>query len=95
MQRIRLALALVALAAPALAQVSPDPLPGATTCGAFTAMDSAARLQALTATQPLGDDLGGADPALAGQWADEVAAACAGHPERPLADAAAQALGAD
>jgi hypothetical protein len=86
-----------AVAAPAVAQsvLSPDPMPGATTCAEFTAMSSAARLQSLTAIQPLGDDIEGADPAMAGQWSDEVAAACARDPELPLADAADQALGGD
>lgn len=93
MQRIFLALALAAT--PALAQIEFSGEPGATTCGAFTAMDSAGRQQALIGVQPLGDDIAGADPALAAQWADEVAAACAGHPDRPLSDAAATALGGD
>jgi hypothetical protein len=86
-----------AVAAPAVAQsvLSPDPVPGATTCAEFTAMSSASRLQSLIAIQPLGDDIEGADPAIAGQWSDEVAAACADHPELPLADAVAQALGDD
>jgi hypothetical protein len=94
MQRTLLALALAA-ATPALAQIEFSEEPGATTCGAFTAMDSAARQQALVGVEPVGGELVGAGPAIARQWSDAVAAACAGHPERPLADAAAQALGGD
>jgi hypothetical protein len=86
-----------AVAAPAVAQsvLSPDSVPGATSCAEFTAMSSASRLQSLIAIQPLGDDIEGADPAIAGQWSDEVAAACASDPELPLADAADQVLGGD
>ena len=63
------------------------------TCGEFVGMDPAARLEALAAIELLGGELADADPALVRQWAHEVAAACAGHPDRPLSDAAARALG--
>jgi hypothetical protein len=87
----------LALAAPSMAQsvLSPDPLPGATTCAEFMALSSAARLQTLTAIQPLGDDLESADPAIAAQWSGGVASACARDPNLPLADAAAQAIRAE
>ena len=87
----------LAAAAPTMAQsaLSPDPPPGAKTCAEFMGMNSTARLEALTAIQPLGDDLQGADPVIAAQWSGEVASACARDPNLPLADAAAQALGAD
>jgi hypothetical protein len=95
----RLALALVAgLAAPAHAQgaLAPAPLPGAPTCGAFLAIgDYPGRLQALAGIQPLGDEIDAQDEAASRQWADAVAAACEGHPDRPLADAADTALGGD
>jgi hypothetical protein len=98
MQCIVLALALIgATASPTLAQnaLSPDPLLAGTTCGEFAGMDSAARRQALSAVEPLGGELTEADPVLVRQWADEVAATCANHPDRPLSDAAARALGGD
>ena len=87
----------LASAAPTMAQsvLSPDPLPGARSCAEFMAMGSAARLQMLTAIQPLGDDLESADPAFAAQWSGEVASACARDPNLPLADAAARALQTD
>ena len=97
MHRVLLALALAATAAPARAQsvLEPSPLPGAPTCGGFMALDSAGRLEMLTTIQPLGDEIDAEDANAARQWSGEVAAACAGQPDRPLADAATEALGAD
>jgi hypothetical protein len=94
----RLALAFLAAAAPALAQapLEADPLPGGPTCAAFLAMpDYPSRIRALSTIQPLGDEIGAEDEAASRAWADEVAAACEGHAGRPLAEAAAAALGAD
>ena len=90
----RLALALLLAAAPALAQTPAEVL-DPDTCGGFTPLDTAARVQMLTTIQPLGDEIDAADRDAARQWADAVAAACAGRPDRPLADAAASALGGD
>ena len=97
MQRTLLALALVASGTPALAQsvLAPDPLLNPTTCADFTSSDSAGRLQLLRGVQPLGDDIEPGDENAAEQWSQEVAAACADHPDRPLTDPAAAALGAD
>jgi hypothetical protein len=97
MHRVLLALVVAAPAVPALAQsvLEPSPLPGAPTCGGFTALDPAGRLEMLTTIQPLGDEIHAEDAGAARQWSDEVAAACAGQPDRPLADAATEALGAD
>ena len=86
----RLALAVLLAAAPALAQTAmPD------TCGGFLPLDTAARIEVLTTIQPFGDDIDAADQNAASQWAGEVAAACEGHPDRPLTEAAASALGVD
>jgi len=96
MQRLFLALALGAAASPAPAQnvIGENPvLAGSTTCGAFSAMDSIGQLQALSAIEPLGDTLAGADPALARQWAGEVTAACRDQPDLRLEDAARAVLG--
>jgi hypothetical protein len=91
-QRITLALALAASSV--LAQ-TPDAVLNPTTCGAYTQLDTAARIRMLSGIQPFGDDIDAADQNAAGQWAEEVAAACAGHPDRLLSDAATQALGVE
>jgi hypothetical protein len=96
MYRLLLALALVVPAAPALPQnvIGENPvLEGGVDCGAFVRMDSVARMSALSAIEPLGGELPGADPTIAAQWAADVATACEGDPERPLDAAARQALG--
>ena len=98
MRRPFLALILAATAAPAAAQavLGENPvLQGTTTCRQFETMDSPAQAQALSAIEPIGDGIAGADPGLVRQWAAEVTAACAGAPDRPLEDAARAALGAD
>lgn len=92
MRRIALALALAA--APALAQSPAEEL-NPDTCGAFLPLDTAGRVAMLTAIQPLGDEINAADQGAARQWTEQVAAACHGHPDRPLSEAAASALGAD
>jgi hypothetical protein len=91
MRRLVLALALIAAGAPAPAQ-SPDAVLNPDTCGAYTAMDTAGRIQVLTTIEPFGDDIDAEDQDAARQWADEVAAACANHPDRLLTDAAAAAM---
>jgi hypothetical protein len=88
---MRPTLILAFLAAPALAQ-SPDAVLDPETCGVFTAMDTAGRIAVLTTIEPLGDDIDAADQGAAAAWADTVAEACAGHPDRLLSDAAASAL---
>ncbi len=85
-------LALIALlAAPAAAQ-TPSEVLDPDTCGAYVALDDAARIEVLTTIEPFGDDLDAEDAGAARQWADAVAAACDGHPDRPLSDAAAAAM---
>jgi hypothetical protein len=79
------------LAAPAAAQ-SPSEVLDPDTCGAYVALDDAARVQVLMTIEPFGDDLDAEDQDAARRWADEVAAACHGHPDRPLSDAAAAAM---
>ena len=91
---MRLVLLLALLAAPALAgePISPGPLGrDAETCGAFVALDQGGRVNALTAIEPFGDDIGAADEQAARDWADAVARECRGRPERKLEDAAAAA----
>jgi hypothetical protein len=80
---------------PALAQsvLDPGPGPGAVTCGQFSVMDSAAQLDALSAIEPFGDDMEASDTSASEDWAGNVAAACAGHPDMPLVDAARAAMG--
>jgi len=87
------ALAAALAPAPGLAQIEFSREPGETSCGQFLAMDAPARVESLIATEPAGGELIGADPGIAQQWSDEVAAACAGHPDQALGQAAAQALG--
>jgi hypothetical protein len=88
----------VGAAAPAGAQDPFGPnrfLQGGVTCGQFQAMDTAERRGALTAIEPLGGAVAGAEPAIVDQWAADVDAACEGDPDRPLAEAATEALGGD
>jgi hypothetical protein len=96
MKRILLALALIGpTAVPVSAQESldPQPGPGAVTCGEFSVMDSVAQLEALSAIEPFGDDMEAADSSASEQWASDVSAACAGHADLPLVDAARAAMG--
>lgn len=93
MHRILVASAALLALTPASAQIEFSGEPGETTCGEFTAMGPDARHEALIATEPAGGELIGSAPDIARQWSDEVASACAGHPDRPLSQAAAQALG--
>ena len=94
MNRLVLAFA-VAAALPALAQVAIAPPPGGPSCGEFTRMDAGTRLQALASIEPLGGEINGQDADAAQQWSDQVFSACASTPDRSLAQAAAQALGAN
>jgi hypothetical protein len=97
MKHMVLALALVGpMALPAYPQnaLGPDPGAGAVTCGEFTALDTVPqRLAMLSTVQPFGDDIEPSDQNASEQWAATVTAACAGHPDRPLADAAREAMG--
>jgi hypothetical protein len=97
MKHLVLALALVGtMALPAHPQnaLGPDPGPGAVTCGDFTALDTVEqRLAMLSGIQPFGDDMEPSDQNASEQWAATVTAACADHPDRPLADAAQEAMG--
>jgi hypothetical protein len=90
-QPMRFALIALAAAAPAVAQ-SPSSLLDPDTCGAYVALDDPARIQMLTTIEPFGDDIDAEDQDAAMQWADEVGAACDGHPNRPLSDAAIAAM---
>lgn len=74
-------------------ELAPDPGMDAPKCGQFVTLDSLAQIQMLSAIQPLGDEIDPNDAAAAEQWAAEVTRACGNHGDRPLADAARQALG--
>jgi hypothetical protein len=90
------AVALMGTAAiPASAQDSLDPAPGpgAVNCGQFSVMDSIAQIDALSSIEPFGDDMEASDSSASEDWAKEVTAACAGHPDMPLVDAARAAMG--
>ena len=90
---MRLTLLLLALAAaPAFAE-TPSEVLDPDTCGAFAALDGPGRIAMLQGIEPFGDDIDPADTAAAEAWSNEVYEACAGHPDRPLSDAAATALG--
>jgi hypothetical protein len=98
MHRPLLVLALALAAAPSLAQIkfNRTAVPGeSVSCGEYAAMSSAERVQALQSIEPIGGELADADPALVEQWTGEVATACGGDTDRPLEDAATQALGGD
>ncbi len=92
---VAIALAAAAAAAPALAQSPLAPAPGGVSCGDFTRMDAAGRIEALSAIEPLGGEINNQDADAAQQWSNEVYKACGDDPARALADAAASALGAD
>ncbi len=66
---------------------------GGTTCDAFVRMGPADRVRVLSGIEPLGGSLAGAEPAIAAQWAAQVASTCDGTPDRYVSDAARQALG--
>lgn len=92
-----IALALAAIPSTAIGQsaVPIAPIAGGTDCAAFIVADGASQIAMLQAIQPLGDAIDAADEAAARAWAGEVSAACADHPDRPLSEAAAAALGGD
>ncbi len=80
-------------AAAAQIEFSKGPTDGAVTCGQFVVMDSLGQMAALTAVEPVGGEMAGADPTLAAEWAARVNTACTGHPDRLLEDVAMEALG--
>jgi hypothetical protein len=82
-----------ASAASAQAVLSPDTGPGDPTCGRFVTLDSLEQIEMLSTIQPLGDEIDASDADAARQWAAEVTRACGDHADRPLEDAAREALG--
>ncbi len=66
---------------------------GGPTCGAFVAQDSVGQAAMLSTIQPLGDEIDPNDADATRSWAKGVADACGDDPDRPLAEAARQALG--
>ena len=65
---------------------------GGPSCGAFEAMDSIGRAGALATIEPLGGEVNPDDPAESEGWSAAVSEKCRGHPEKPLAEAAREAL---
>ena len=94
-----LATMLFVLASAALGQdaledaMAPDPGMGGPTCGEFVALDSVGRIGMLATIQPLGDEISAEDAGAARECAAEVARACGEDADRPLAEAAREALG--
>lgn len=69
-----------------------DSGPGVATCGEYRKLDMAGQVAALTAIEPIGDEIDPSDAAASKLWADQVAEACGDDAARPLEDAAAAAL---
>jgi hypothetical protein len=63
------------------------------TCAQFGALASDAQMQVLSTIQPFGDDMEPGDQGASEQWAATVAGACADHPDRPVTEAARDAMG--
>jgi hypothetical protein len=84
------------LAPPAFAQaeLAPGVDAGAATCAEFMDLGMAERV-AMLAALPIGDEIDQADMPAAEGFADDVASACSGSPDRPLGDAARQTMGGD
>jgi len=74
-------------------ELAPEPGADAPRCGEFVTLDSLRQIQVLSTIQPLGDEIDPNDADAARQWADEVTRACGDHRDRPVADAAREALG--
>jgi hypothetical protein len=55
-------------------------------------MDSVGRAEALSTIEPLGGEVNPDDPAESEGWSRAVSEQCRGHPEKPLAEAAREAL---
>jgi hypothetical protein len=66
-----------------------------TTCAAFLTMGPIEQRDALRALPVAGDAIDFSDATATNTWIREVEAACNGHGDRPLVDAATEALGAD
>jgi hypothetical protein len=74
-------------------ELAPGPGMDAPRCGQFVALDSLEQVRMLGTIQPLGDEIDPNDAEAARKWAAEVTEACGGDGERPLAEAAREALG--
>jgi hypothetical protein len=83
--------ALLALA-PGLALAQAED-PSAMTCARFSTLAVADQVSALATLEPFGDDMNPGDEAASRAWAATVTAACAGHPDRRLPEAARDAMG--
>jgi hypothetical protein len=66
-----------------------------TTCAAFLTMGPVEQRTALRALPVAGDAIDFGDATTTNAWIREVEAACDGHGDRLLVDAATEALGAD
>ena len=67
--------------------------PSGMTCAEFSTLAVGDQVGALSTLEPFGDDMNPGDEAASKQWAATVAAACEGHPDRLLPDAARDAMG--
>ena len=84
--------AFVAALAPGLALADVDD-PAGMTCAAFSALDVETQMVTLSTLEPFGDDMNASDAAASRQWAADVTAACSGHPDLLLPEAARQSMG--
>lgn len=66
--------------------------PDAMTCASFLTLAVEDQVAALSTLEPLGDEMNPTDAAASKDWAATVSAACRDHPERPLPEAARDAL---
>jgi hypothetical protein len=94
-----LTIGLALLATPLLAQSeigrSPVLDQGSVTCAEYLRMGLPERFGALEGIEPMDGEMAESSPDLVRQWSEEVAAACDGHPDRTLFEAATEALGAN
>lgn len=72
-----------------------QPYADQTSCAQFTAMAVSEQLGLLSTLEPFGDEIDAEDEAASKSWAADVTAACQGHPDRMLPEAARLASGGD
>ncbi len=94
MKRFLLSMPLLALPSLAAAELALSPGIGSDpmTCAQYGQLDLGGQVEALSALPTAGDDLESGDQSGAEQWAETILAACAGHPDKLLADVASAEL---